>query len=109
MEWNVRLNKVLDYIEENLDKEIDFGYAEKLALCNRNNLSSMFLNVTGVHLSEYVRHRRLSLAALYLQNSDEKIIDIGMKYHYSSPTAFNRAFQNQHKVSPQYARSRNIF
>lgn len=109
LDWNIRLNRALDYIEENLSNEIDFNYAAKLAFCSRNDLSNMFFIVTGIQLSEYIRRRRLSLAALELQNSDEKIINISMKYGYSSPTAFNRAFQNQHKVSPQYARSRKIF
>lgn len=68
----------------------------------------MFLITTGIQVSEYIRRRRLSLAALELQNSNEKIIDIALKYGYSSPTAFNRAFQSQHKVSPQYARSRGV-
>ena len=109
LDWNIRLNRALDYIEANLSNEIDFDYAAKLALCTRNDLSNMFFLVTGIQLSEYIRRRRLSLAALELQNSNEKIIEIAMKYGYSSPTAFNRAFQNQHKVSPQYARSRKIF
>lgn len=109
MDWNIRLNRALDYIEENLCTEIDYDYAAKLAFCTRNDLSNIFYVVTGIQLSEYIRRRRLSLAALDLQNSDEKIIDIGLKYGYSSPTAFNRAFQSQHKASPQYVRSRKIF
>lgn len=109
MDWNIRLNRALDYIEENLCNEIDLDNAARLAFSSRNDLSNMFYIVTGIQLSEYIRRRRLSLAALELQNSDSKIIDISMKYGYSSPTAFNRAFQNQHKVSPQYARSRKIF
>ena len=87
MDWNIRLNRALDYIEENLRNEIDFDYAAKLAFCSRNDLSNMFFIVTGIQLSEYIRRRRLSLAALDLQNSDEKIIDISLKYGYSSPTA----------------------
>jgi AraC family transcriptional regulator len=109
VDWNIRLNRALDYIEDSLADEIDFDYAAKLAFCNRNDLSNMFFVVTGVQLSEYIRRRRLSLAALEVQNTDNKIIDIALKYGYSSPTAFNRAFQNQHKVSPQYARSRKVF
>jgi AraC family transcriptional regulator len=102
------MNKALDYIEENLDADIDLKQAARLAYCSLNSFSSMFLVSTGIQLNEYIRRRRLSLAALELQNSDAKIIDISLKYGYSSPTAFNRAFQNQHKVSPQYARSRRI-
>lgn len=109
MDWNIRLNRAIDYIEKNLTGELDYDYAAKLAFCSRNDLSNMFQCVAGIPLSEYIRRRRLSLAAYDLQNSDEKIIDIALKYGYSSPTAFNRAFQNQHKASPQYVRSRKIF
>ena len=108
MDWTTRMNLAIDYIEENLDADIDLKQAARLALCSANSFSNMFLITTGIQVSEYIRRRRLSLAALELQNSDTKIIDIAMKYSYSSPTAFNRAFQNQHKVSPQYARSRKI-
>lgn len=108
VDWCIRINNVLEYIEDNLDNKIDFNYAAKLAFCSKNNLSNMFNAVTGIQLNEYIRRRRLSLAALDLQNGNEKIIDISMKYGYSSPTAFNRAFQVQHKVTPKYARSRGV-
>ena len=108
MDWTTRMNRAIDYIEANLDSDIDLKYAAKLAFCSLNCFTNMFLMVTGIQISEYIRRRRLSLAALELQNSGAKIIDISLKYGYSSPTAFNRAFQNQHKVTPQYARSRRI-
>lgn len=108
MDWSTRMNRALDYIEANLDGDIDLTYVARLAFCSVNNFASMFLMATGTQLSEYIRRRRLSLAALELQSSDTKIIDIALRYGYSSPTAFNRAFQNQHKVPPQYARSRRV-
>ena len=108
MDWSTRMNRALDYIEDNLDGEIDLAYTARLAFCSANYFSNMFLMATGIQLNEYIRRRRLSLAALELQSSDTKIIDIALKYGYLSPTAFNRAFQNQHKVPPQYARSRGI-
>ncbi len=108
MEWTTRMNLAIAYIEENLDSDIDLKHAARLAMCSLNNFTNMFLITTGIQVSEYIRRRRLSLAALELQNTNIKIIDISMKYGYSSPTAFNRAFQKQHKVSPQYARSRGI-
>jgi AraC family transcriptional regulator len=102
------MNQAIDYLEANLDREIDMKQAAKLAYCSANGFSNMFLMITGIQPGEYVRRRRLSLAALELQNSDVKIIDIALKYGYSSPTAFNRTFQGQHKVPPTYARSRKI-
>lgn len=109
MDWNIRLNRAIDYIEDHLSDDIDMNYAARLAFCTRNQLSNMFQMVTGISMSEYIRRRRISLAALDIQQTNERIIDIAMKYGYSSPTAFNRAFQIQHKVSPQYARSRRVF
>lgn len=105
MDWTIRIHRALDYIENNLDNEIDLSYAAKLAFCSLNDFSNMFSVATGISLSEYIRRRRLSLAALEIQNTDVKVIDIALKYGYSSPTAFTRAFQKQHRVSPQYARS----
>ena len=109
MDWNTRLTRALDYIETHLDDDIDLDYAAKLAYCHRNDLSNRFAMITGVPISEYIRRRKLSLAALDLQNSEEKIIDIALKYGYQSPTAFTRAFLHQHKATPQYVRSRGIF
>lgn len=66
----------------------------------------MFVYIAGIPLSEYIRRRRMSLAAVDLQTGTEKIIDIGMKYGYSSPTAFNRAFQSVHGIAPSLAKKR---
>ena len=108
MDWETRLNRALDYIEANLVDEIDLKRAAALALCSVNGFAAMFLMATGMQPQEYIRRRRLSLAAMELQDSDRKIIEIAATYGYSSPTAFNRAFQIQHKVSPSYARSRKV-
>ena len=108
MDFSARLNRAIDYIEENLDGDIDLKYAARLACCSYNGFSQMFLFSAGIPVSEYIRRRRLSLAALELQSDGSKIIDIALKYGYSSPTAFNRAFRQQHKVSPQYAKSRGV-
>ncbi len=55
-------------------------------------------------LSEYVRNRRLSLAGEDLLLTDEKIIDIALKYGYESPESFTRAFSKYHGVTPSEAR-----
>ncbi len=59
-------------------------------------------------MSEYIRRRRLSLAAFDLQNSNEKVIDIALKYGYDSPDSFARAFQNMHGVKPSEAREKGV-
>jgi len=62
----------------------------------------MFSYIIGVPLSEYLRRRRLTKAAFDLQRGD-KVIDVALRYGYDSPTAFNRAFQAIHGISPRVA------
>lgn len=100
MEWIDRLNQTIRYIEEHLAEEINYDQLAQIACCSTYHFQRMFTYMAGVSLSEYIRRRRMSLAANDLYNSDEKIIDIGLKYGYTSPTAFNRAFQSIHGTAP---------
>lgn len=108
MEWITRLNEALGYIEENLAGEISYDQAAKIACCSTYHFQRMFSYIADVPLAEYIRRRRITLAAFDLQSSKEKVIDIALKYGYDSPTSFNRAFQNVHGVSPTEARSKGV-
>lgn len=108
MEWLECLNKAIDYIEENLDGEIDLNEVSKIACCSTFHFQRMFSYIADKPLSEYVRKRRMSKAVFDLLNTDQKIIDIALKYGYDSPTAFNRAFQSIHGVAPSIAREKGI-
>ena len=101
-------NSALDYIEDNLDGEIDLRRASGLAACSQFHFQRMFAYVTGVSLTEYIRRRRMTKAALELIDGGEKVIDLALKYGYESPTAFNRAFKSVHGVAPSAAKSRGI-
>lgn len=105
MEWVDRLNAAIRYIEEHLTDEIDYEQLGQIACCSSYHFQRMFGYLAGVTLSEYIRKRRMSLAAVDLQNGNEKIIDIAQKYGYSSPTAFNRAFQSVHGIAPSAVQS----
>ncbi len=98
------MNKALEYIEENLTENIDFKEVARLALCSEYHFKRMFSFLAGVPLSEYIRRRRLTLAAFELRDSNAKVIDVAIKYGYSSPDSFTRAFQNLHGVTPTEAR-----
>lgn len=100
MEWIERLNKAINYIEENITKEIEYEQLAKIACCSTYHFQRMFAYLADVPLSEYIRRRRMSLAAVELQNNNKKIIDVALKYGYSSPTAFNRAFKSIHGIAP---------
>ncbi len=104
MEWIERLNKTISYIEEHLTEEISYDELARIACCSTYHFQRMFAYMASIPLSEYIRRRRMSLAAIDLQNGNEKIIDISIKYGYSSPTAFNRAFQSVHGIAPSMAK-----
>lgn len=108
MEWIKRLNKAVTYIEEHITEEIDYDKVAKIACCSTYHFQRMFSYMANVSLSEYIRRRRMSLAAVDLQSSDKKIVDIALKYGYSSPTAFNRAFQNVHGTAPSLIKKGGI-
>lgn len=98
------MNRALHYIEENLTNDIDFREVARLALCSEYHFKRMFSFLAGITLSEYIRRRRLTLAAFELKDSNIKIIDVAIKYNYSSPDSFTRAFQNLHGITPSEAK-----
>ncbi|MBN3553906.1 AraC family transcriptional regulator [Fictibacillus nanhaiensis] len=98
------MNDALQYMEDHLQYEIDFAEVAKRAYCSEYHFKRMFSFLAGVPLSEYVRRRRLTLAAFELQNSDIKVIDVAVKYGYSSPDSFTKAFQQMHGITPSEAR-----
>jgi AraC family transcriptional regulator len=102
VEWLKYMNDALSYMEDNLDGEISIEKAAQLACSSQYHFQRMFSYIIGVPLSEYLRRRRLTKAALDLQNGD-KVIDVAIRYGYDSPTAFNRAFQAIHGVPPSAA------
>lgn len=108
MEWLERLNEAVEYIESNLDSKISYDKAAKLACCSVFHFQRMFSYIAEVPLSEYIRRRRMTVAAFDLQTSSERVIDIALKYGYESPTAFNRAFQSVHGISPSLARKEGV-
>lgn len=108
MDWIDRLNEAVRYIEDNLTGEIEYEKLGQIACCSAYHFQRMFNYIAGVPLSEYIRRRKMSLAAVDIQGGEAKIIDVAAKYGYASPTAFNRAFQSVHGVSPSAVRSEGV-
>lgn len=108
MDWIDRLNEAVRYIEDNLTGEIEYEKLGQIACCSAYHFQRMFNYIAGVPLSEYIRRRKMSLAAVDIQGGEAKIIDVAAKYGYASPTAFNRAFQSVHGVSPSAVRGEGV-
>ncbi|MCI7691770.1 MAG: AraC family transcriptional regulator [Oscillospiraceae bacterium] len=104
MEWISGIQRAIDYIESQLTDEIDFEEAAREAYSSSFHFQRVFSILCGFTLGEYVRMRRLSMAASDIVNTDEKVIEIAMKYGYDSPESFTRAFTRFHGVSPSEAK-----
>ena len=90
---NERFIELIEYIEDNLCEDIDYKKLSQILGVNEYTMHRIFLFVTNYTLAEYIRKRRLSMAALDLIDNGDKIIDIAIKYNYDSPQAFSRAFK----------------
>ncbi|MCL2775773.1 MAG: GNAT family N-acetyltransferase [Oscillospiraceae bacterium] len=103
-----RMNLVLNYIEDNLDGEIEENKIAMLFAGSKSMFQRIFTLMTETTLSEYIRKRRLTQAAFDIRTTNEKIIDIAVKYGYNSAVAFNSAFKRFHGISPSSARKSGI-
>lgn len=102
------MKRALDYIEEHLDDHIEYAEVAKAACCSQYHFQRMFSFLTGIPLSEYIRRRRLTLAAFDLQNTDDLVITIADRYGYRSPDSFTKAFQALHQITPKAAREQGV-
>ncbi|MDO6425861.1 AraC family transcriptional regulator [Thalassotalea sp. 1_MG-2023] len=104
MIWSQRMNLAIDYIESNLDSALSTEDVAKVACCSKYHFHRMFFANFKVTCAEYIRRRKLTMAAVELLNTNESIVDIAFKYGYESPNAFTRAFRNMHGINPSKAR-----
>lgn len=100
MDWLDRMEKVIEYIESNLDKEINYETIAEISCCSVYNFQRIFSFLFNIPLSEYIRNRRLTAAAAELRKSNIRVIDVAVKYQYESQESFSRAFQKFHGVTP---------
>ncbi len=101
-----KMNQAIDFIEANITDEIDLNLAARKACCSVYHFLRTFSFLAEIPLSEYIRRRRLTLAAFDLFDG-EKVVDVASKYGYNSPEAFARAFKGLHGITPMTARNTN--
>lgn len=101
------MNNALEYIEEHLTESINYKEVAKISRCSEYHFRRMFSFLAGISLSEYIRRRKLSLAAIDLKDPVFRIIDVAAKYGYNSADSFSRAFHSMHGILPSQARKEN--
>lgn len=100
MIWLAKMNDALQYIEENLEGRVDHRRAAEIACASLTRFQRMFTFMSDMTVGDYIRFRKMTLAAEELQKPGARVIDVALKYGYDSPDAFTRAFRTFHGVSP---------
>ena len=98
------LHQVIDYIERNLLTELTPATIASHFFISESTLSSLFKVVCEMTIMEYIRNRRLTLAAEELTVSNTPIIELAYKYGYETPEAFTKAFSRLHGFPPSFIR-----
>ena len=105
MNYINELKRAVDYIEDNLDKDINFEIVAKEVGMSAFYFHRIFSAIIGISPTAYIRNRRLTVAAQEISKNNENILDIALKYGFESHEAFSRAFKNFHGVVPKMAKT----
>jgi len=107
VKWINAIGEALKFIEEHISDDISADDVSNHVYMSAFYFQKGFSMLCGYSVMEYIRNRRLSLAGSEIATTDEKIIDIAMKYGYESADSFTKAFTRFHGVSPSTVRKDN--
>lgn len=102
--WIEGIQESIDFMEQNLTQALEIeAIAEKAAL-SPFYYQRIFGALCGMTVGEYIRSRRMTLAAQELSRKDAKVIDVALRYGYDTPDSFAKAFQKYHGITPSQAK-----
>ena len=105
MEWVTAIRTAIEFMECHLEENICVQDVADRVYLSPYFLQRGFSLMTGYGVGEYLRNRRLYQAALDLQKTDDKVIDIALRYGYETPESFTKAFTRFHGVTPSQVRA----
>ena len=109
MEWIKGIQRAINYIEMHLTEKIDYEDIAKAAYSSSFHFQRIFSIICGFTVGDYIRMRRLSMAASDLIYNNDKVIEVALRYGYDTPESFTRAFTNFHGITPTEAkRGKNV-
>lgn len=103
------IEKVIDYIENNLSEPLPLDAIAKNAGYSKYHLNRMFKDYVGCSLYQYIQRRRLTEAARLLIDTDMSITDISLIAGYDTQQAFTFAFRKTYQIAPRNYRAKNVF
>lgn len=102
------VQRTVDFIELKISDELSLKMISKSVLYSPWYVSRVFKRITDISMQEYIKRRRISLAAIQLRDTNKRIIDIAFEYGYSSQEAFTRAFYSLFRISPNCYRNKKL-
>lgn len=109
MEHLSLLNETIDVIEKNLNEKITLNEIVSQVFFSKYHFQRLFRSGVGDSIMDYVKKRRLTLAAEELCGTDQTVLDIALKYGYGSNESFSRAFKSYHGITPNECRKYGIY
>lgn len=104
MEWLHQLQKAVDFMEAHLLEDISYEDVASHVYMSGYSFHRTFSLMAGMTANEYIRSRRLSLAAQELQQGTLSVLDAALKYGYETPESFSKAFSRFHGCTPKQAK-----
>jgi AraC-like DNA-binding protein len=108
MNWVNDLQKAISFIERNIMNEFGVEDVSDHLYFSKDYFQKVFAIVTGLTVGEYIRNRRLSLAARELANSGVSVVEVALKYMYETPESFTKAFARLHGYTPSQMRAGGV-
>lgn len=105
MEWLTSIRTAVEYIETHLEDDISVQDIADRLFISPFFLQRGFALMTGYSIGQYLRSRRLYQAAVDLKETDDKVLDIALRYCYDTPESFTKAFSRFHGATPSQVRS----
>lgn len=102
-----RIQKAIDYIEENLTRKIFIEKAAEASFFSSAQFYRIFFAITGLSVKSYIRRRRIFEASKELRTSQRIILDIAIEYQFESQESFTRALKKEYGVTPGIFRKEN--
>lgn len=103
------VRKVIDYIEQNIEKEINLDNISKSIGYSKFHLNRVFAEQTGITIHKYLQNRRLTIAAEKLIKTDKSITQIAYEAGYDTQQSFSFAFKQVYLYPPKTYRNIGIF
>lgn len=103
-EWQKKIQLIIDkidmYIQRNDDEKLSLSYLSNELGYSEFYISRKFKEISGMQYRDYLRYRKLAFALKELRDTKSGILDIALKYGFSSHEAFTRAFKEAYDITP---------